>query len=288
KKGAEVINNKKGEDGEKGAKVIKNKKGEDGKKGAEVINNKKGEDGEKGAKVIKNKKGDDGKKGAEVINNKKGEDGKKGAEVISDKKGEDGKKGAEVISDKKGEDGKKGAEVINNKKGEDDKNDENDEKNLEIKCSNGNSLGFGFKIKLGKKDELNKIKIEPCNVGSEKCVMNKKNKNSDFLIWGFCIPSSLNDKMLLELKYTSEQNITRNVRVACTDQHKDKQDNVFFGFSFNFDKELKQINVNSCTMKSKYCLNKIKNNKEKEHIKKHYAGTFLLCRSDGGIKRKFE
>ncbi|CRG93418.1 perforin like protein 4, putative [Plasmodium gallinaceum] len=157
------------------------------------------------------------------------------------------------------------------------------ENSLDIKCSEGNTLAFGFKMKLKKKENLEKIKVKPCNVGDSKCSIDKTKNNSDYLLWGFCVPLSFRTITSLQVTYISEKNVTTDVSGSCSDIYINKYDNIFLGFTFSFDKDLEKVKASSCSPNSKFCISKINNKNEK-----YYVGMFLLCRYDGNQKRKFK
>ncbi|GAW79711.1 perforin-like protein 4 [Plasmodium gonderi] len=153
---------------------------------------------------------------------------------------------------------------------------------LEIKCSDGYTLAFGFKIKLEKEKNLENVKIKPCALGDSKCIISHTKNNSEYLLWGFCVPLSFHSIRSLQVTYIEESHVTSDVQGSCSDQYKNKYDNIFLGFSFSFDKELENFEMFPCTMKSKHCVSKI----GKKKIK-NYIGMLLLCRNDGGVKRNF-
>ncbi|CAA9990170.1 perforin-like protein 4 [Plasmodium knowlesi strain H] len=153
---------------------------------------------------------------------------------------------------------------------------------LEGKCSEGGSIAFGFKMKLEKNKNLIGMKVKACPVGESKCVINHEEANSDYLLWGFCAPPSFHSINSMQVTYIEQSNVMADVQGACSDMQKNKYDNIFLGFSFSFDNELRHVHVSPCGMKTKYCIHKVGNKAEK-----NYAGMFLLCRNDGGSQRQF-
>ncbi|KAI4840038.1 perforin-like protein 4 [Plasmodium brasilianum] len=162
------------------------------------------------------------------------------------------------------------------------------ENSLKIICSEGNTLAFGFKMKLSKKENLEKIKVKPCTAGQNNCTINQTKNDSDYLLWGFCIPLSFHSISLLQLTYIHDANITTNVMGACSNNYINEFDNIFLGFSFSFDYELEEVNVSPCKMNYKFCTSKLdKKKKIPKNGKKHYAGMLLLCRYGGAAEKKF-
>ncbi|CRG98888.1 perforin-like protein 4, putative [Plasmodium relictum] len=157
------------------------------------------------------------------------------------------------------------------------------EKSLDIKCSEGNTIAFGFKMKLKKKENLEKIKVKPCNVGNSNCSIHETKNDSDYLLWGFCVPLSFQTISSLQVTYISEKNVTTDVSGTCSDIYINKNDNIFLGFTFSFNNDIEKVKTSSCKANSKICISKI--NKKNE---KHYIGMFLLCRYDGNQKKKFK
>ncbi|ANQ06730.1 MAC/perforin [Plasmodium coatneyi] len=153
---------------------------------------------------------------------------------------------------------------------------------LEGKCSEGNSIAFGFKMKLEKNKNLASMKVKACPVGEAKCVISHEKANSDYLLWGFCAPLSFHSINSLQVTYIKQSNVMTDVQGACSDVQKNKYDNIFLGFSFSFDDELGHVDVSPCGMKTKNCVHKVG-----KKAAKGYAGMFLLCRNDGGTRRKF-
>ncbi|KJP89607.1 hypothetical protein AK88_00818 [Plasmodium fragile] len=155
-------------------------------------------------------------------------------------------------------------------------------KSLQGKCSEGSSLAFGFKMKLEKNKNLTSVKVKACPVGEDKCVISDPKANSDYLLWGFCAPLSFHSINSLQVTYIEESNMMNEVQGACSDMHKNKYDDIFLGFSFSVDNELGRVEVSPCAMKTKSCVHKMST-----RATKNYAGMFLLCRNDGGARRKF-
>ncbi|SCA48617.1 perforin-like protein 4, putative [Plasmodium ovale] len=157
------------------------------------------------------------------------------------------------------------------------------EETLEIKCPEGNILSFGFKMKLDQKHNFDKIQVKPCVVGDDKCMVSKMKQNSDYLLWGFCVPLSFRSTSSLQLTYIYENDVTTDVRGECSDVYRNKYDNIFLGFSFSFDNKLETVKISPCEQKTKFCLSKASDQSKSGR----YVGMFLLCRYDGGAVRKF-
>ncbi|EUD67019.1 hypothetical protein C922_02603 [Plasmodium inui San Antonio 1] len=160
--------------------------------------------------------------------------------------------------------------------------DASGETSLEGKCSEGSSIAFGFKMKLEKDKNFSSVKVKACPVGESKCAISHTKANSDYLLWGFCAPLSFHSTSSLQVTYIEESKAMTDVQGVCSDVHKNKYDNIFLGFSFSFDNEMGRIDVSPCPMKTKYCVHKVGGRGAKR-----YAGMFLLCRNDGGTRRKF-
>ncbi|ETB56531.1 hypothetical protein YYC_05384 [Plasmodium yoelii 17X] len=171
-------------------------------------------------------------------------------------------------------------------------NRSSDGKELDIKCSDGNKLGLAFKIKLDQDKDLDKIKIKPCSIGDNKCIIEKMKNNTDYLIWGFCIPSFYQSINSLQLIYIEQDDVTANVQGACSDIYQNEYDDIFLGFTFAFIKDLiNGFNISTCNGGVKYCVSKIheppKNTSTYKNTEQNYVGMFLMCQNHGGNEHKF-
>lgn len=154
---------------------------------------------------------------------------------------------------------------------------------MSLTCTEGNTIAFGFKMKLKKLEKLEKLKIKPCTIGDDQCTINNIKRNSDYLLWGFCVPSSFRSLSSLQLTYIHDDTIQNDIRGACSDIYINKYDNIFLGFTFSFDNKFEQVKTEPCESQSKYCFHIIPKKKKKMY----YVGMFLLCRFDGNTNRKF-
>ncbi|SCM02369.1 perforin-like protein 4 [Plasmodium chabaudi chabaudi] len=172
-------------------------------------------------------------------------------------------------------------------------NGSSDGKSLEIACPDGNKLGLAFKIKLDQDKNLDKIKIKPCSIGdNNKCTIEKMKNNTDYLIWGFCIPSFYQGINSLQLIYIDKDDAVSNVQGACSDIYKNEYDDIFLGFTFSFRKDLVDgFNMSTCDGGVKHCISKIHKQKNNVSISKNteqnYVGMFLVCRNHGENDHKF-
>ncbi|KOB60801.1 hypothetical protein PFHG_02533 [Plasmodium falciparum HB3] len=111
---------------------------------------------------------------------------------------------------------------------------------MSLTCTEGNTIAFGFKMKLKKLEKLEKLKIKPCTIGDDQCTINNIKRNSDYLLWGFCVPSSFRSLSSLQLTYIHDDTIQNDIRGACSDIYINKYDNIFLGFTFSFDNKFEQ------------------------------------------------
>lgn len=146
-----------------------------------------------------------------------------------------------------------------------------------IRCSSDNILAFGFQASLERKNHLDHIYIKECPFGEDNCMIKEEKNHTDYILFGFCIPSSIQGIQEISTNYLHKKNVETDMYAQCSES---PEEPLLIGFTFSFDDTLENVLAYLCTYQSKQCENKLGT-----HKKNSYVGMFLVCKSNESPKQ---